>query len=276
MSQLSLAGDGSGDESDAQFTTPPSSPHLAASRPPSPDHAHPTGPQTVVNITVNTRTAPFTLYAASQGWVRWPEPLTAQQRLEALEEYVRDMHMTSPPPRHHRAPETPSPSQSRVAPGYRHSRVPVTAPPSPSPSRRARTAADADPQAMARRMRHIEAAIAEVRQEQDTVSRRMNQDTAAPAPAPTTSQDVDGNARANRPSRISPADEHIDPPDNHARKWYVIIVGLKVGIFKHWGKAAQYTRDVPHAVYQSCVTRAEAELLYNGCKADGVLEVLQR
>ncbi|KAI0743687.1 hypothetical protein C8Q80DRAFT_1122102 [Daedaleopsis nitida] len=71
------------------------------------------------------------------------------------------------------------------------------------------------------------------------------------------------------PTSVLKLDEHIDPPKRFHRRWYVLLVGKKVGIWKNWAQMSQYALGMQHAVHQSTNSREEAEELYYGAKQCG-------
>lgn len=63
--------------------------------------------------------------------------------------------------------------------------------------------------------------------------------------------------------------EHIEPEDpSHTRKWYVVIAGLQVGIWRSWLAMEDYV-GVDGSRYQACNTREEADRWYFDAKREG-------
>ncbi|RDX40777.1 hypothetical protein OH76DRAFT_1423493 [Lentinus brumalis] len=190
--------------------------------------------QTIVNITVNATTAPVTVQTGDlPPTPPVAPPLASPVRRDttnaATVRSPRSARGSHPSAAYYASPSTPS-TPRRRAHGPDYDRLPLPTPPRPVPSR---TAARTDTEAANRRMREIERALEEFRLEQahrqDTGDTRMSAERAATEGA------------AVGPSIIDPADEHIDPPEIGRRKWYVAIVGSKVGIFKHYPELARYT-----------------------------------
>ncbi|RDX40146.1 hypothetical protein OH76DRAFT_1490551 [Lentinus brumalis] len=110
-------------------------------------------------------------------------------------------------------------------------------------------------EAQARRLREIERALEQVRVEQAESVADTRQDTS--------------------PSFVDPADEHIELPEQGRRKWYIALVGEKVGIWKHYADMAQYTSGVAGALHQRATSRSEAEHVYYTAKAEGRVRVVR-
>ncbi|KAI0326026.1 hypothetical protein GY45DRAFT_1374261 [Cubamyces sp. BRFM 1775] len=68
--------------------------------------------------------------------------------------------------------------------------------------------------------------------------------------------------------------EYIEPVDHgHRRKWYVVIAGRRVGIWKSWLDMEDYI-DVKGRRYQSFDSRDAAEHHYNLAKSEGRVRLL--
>lgn len=71
-------------------------------------------------------------------------------------------------------------------------------------------------------------------------------------------------------------DEHIEQPDpRHRGRWYVVVAGLKVGIWKSYIAITPHVVGVPFALHQSFKSWTEANAHYNSLKAEGAVRVLQ-
>ncbi|KAI0696130.1 hypothetical protein C8T65DRAFT_743700 [Cerioporus squamosus] len=110
-------------------------------------------------------------------------------------------------------------------------------------------------EAHARRLQEIEQALEQVRIEQEDALADTQQDSG--------------------PSLVDPADEHIEPPEQGRRKWYIALVGEKVGIWKHYTDMAEYTTGVAGALHQKASSRSEAERVYYTAKAEGRVRVVK-
>lgn len=68
--------------------------------------------------------------------------------------------------------------------------------------------------------------------------------------------------------------EHIEPDDpSHRGRWYVVIAGPRVGIWKYWLDVEGYTM-VHGAKYQRMDFYADAKALYDRAMAKGRVMLL--
>ncbi|KAI0743022.1 hypothetical protein C8Q80DRAFT_948996 [Daedaleopsis nitida] len=271
---------------DSGFVTPPSpppSPHLAV------PHGTPTPPPapcTVVNITVHANSAPVTVHTGEH--LPSAPPTTApchhhvQRALAIQSPSVRASQSTASP--HSSAHSTPG-SMQRASTLASVPSTPTRRPHRPDHAARSGSVAPEtsarlpgshrDAMASARRLREIQEALEQVALEQNaphTVAPAMQ--PSQPVPTVPPPRQAVRAPEANVATAIRPEDEHIDPPERFHRRWYVVLVGKKVGIWKNYAQMSQYILNVSHAIHQSVRSREEAEDLYFGSKARGEVHIL--
>lgn len=72
-------------------------------------------------------------------------------------------------------------------------------------------------------------------------------------------------------------DEHIAPDDpRHKGKWYVVIKGLRVGVWLRWVDMEHYVNRVRGNSHQSFGSRVEALRSYYDSKKEGRVQVLPK
>ena len=64
--------------------------------------------------------------------------------------------------------------------------------------------------------------------------------------------------------------------DDHYGRWYVVVAGLRYGIWPAWTDMARYVIGVRRSVHQSFDTRAEAEAYYYAHRDAGTLRRLYK
>ncbi|KAI0688808.1 hypothetical protein C8Q76DRAFT_772030 [Earliella scabrosa] len=178
--------------------------------------------------------------------------------------------------------------------------LPLSSPPTtPARSLPSRSRAVAAPSSPFTFNLHVQAGSAPVTINAGAPTNADERHRAAPAPSMTRSQkpkvasgDGGGSPPPSPPSTAgalpyrvrgggrvipwNPALEIIEPRDSsHRKKWYVVIAGLRVGIWRSWLAMEDYI-DVRGARFQSCETREEAERLYATAKREGRVRLLAK
>ncbi|KAF7420953.1 hypothetical protein PC9H_001643 [Pleurotus ostreatus] len=101
-----------------------------------------------------------------------------------------------------------------------------------------------------------------------------------PAPAPTPAPvAVAANSAppivpGDGPTMGSSEDQEAEASTCSHRRWYVVIVGLQVGVFRGWTNAAPLVLGVAGSIYNKEPTRGAAIVAFNAAAATGQVRLI--